>query len=181
MPLWSADPKRRSKRPRELEDTLVVDRSPRGATLAYIEAVQPLYERLQQILTQAAGYALLVMTRGRRLVLLDAPVVGARAALDAADAQLAAVLAPGPARFHFDHMVMATDAIARALECLVTCLRPGADDHARGALSRALRLATDHLRACTRALPGFAMADLTQACCAVHAARPRLVCQTVEG
>ena len=181
MPLWFADSKRRLKRPRQPEGALVLDRSPHATTLTYIEAVQPLHERLQQILTQAAGYALLVMTRGRRLVFLDVPVIGARAALDEAQAQLATVPAPGPARFHFEHMAAATSAIARSLECLVTCLRPGADDHARAALTRALRSATDHLRACTRSLPGFAMADLTQACCAVHAARPRLICQTVEG
>jgi hypothetical protein len=149
--------------------------------LTYIEAAQPLHERLQQILTQAAGYALLIMTRGRRLVFLDAPVVAARAALDDARAQLATLPAPGSAGFHFDHLTQAADALARTLECLGACLRRGADDHARAALSAALRSTTDHLRACTRSLPGFSMVDLTQACCAAHAARPRLLCQTVEG
>ena len=160
---------------------MFVDQSLRGGTLAYIEAVQPLHERLQQILTQAAGYSLLVMTRGKRLVFLDAPVVAARAALTAAGAELAAVRVPAAARPHHDHTTAAGGSLARALDLLLTCLRPGADDHARAALTGALRAATDHLRIGTRLLPGFALADLTQACCAAHAALPPLTCRIVEG
>jgi hypothetical protein len=159
---------------------LFVDWSSSG-TLVYIEAMQPLHIRLQQILTQAAGYALLVVMHGQRLALLDAPVVSARAVLVMALAEVGSVRVPDTARRHYEHTMAASDAIRRALDLLVTCLRPGADDHARTELTQALRAATDHLRLATRLLPGFAMADLSQACCAAHAVRSPLICQTAEG
>ena len=152
-------------------------------TLNYIESVQPLHERFQQLLTQAAGYSLLVLTRGRRLVLLDGPVAMARGALCPLRSALETIRVPEGARHHRGHMIAAAAAIGRSLDLLTACLRPAADDHARTALTRTLRIATDHLRAATRLLPGFEMVDLSQACCAAHLGRPQLICQaaTVEG
>jgi hypothetical protein len=139
---------------------------------AYIDAVQAPHQRFNQLLTQAAGYALLVVTRGKAGALLDAPVTIARDALGDARDDLRAVRVPSGARHHHFHLSAAATAIERSLDLLTICLRPAADDHARAALTQALRAATDHLRATTRLLPGFEMVDLSQACCAAHAPAP---------
>lgn len=145
----------------------------------YLSEAQPLHARLQQVLTQLAGYSLLVMTRGRRLSLLDAPVAPARDALGASRAQLAALCANGSCRHHHHHLTGAADALAQAIEALTACLRRHPDDHQpRAELSRALQAATGHLRAAARLLPGCAMVDVSQACCATHAG-PLLNCEPV--
>ena len=143
---------------------------------AYIDAVQALHQRFNQLLTQASGYALLVLTRGKAVALLDTPVTIACDALEEAQDDLRAVRVPSGARHHHFHLSAAATAIERSLDLLTICLRPVADDLARTALTQALRAATDHLRATTRLLPGFEMVDLSQACCAAHAPAP-LICR----
>jgi hypothetical protein len=143
--------------------------APRGV-LGYIQAVQPVHERLQRILTQAAGHSLLVMGRDKSPALLDAPVVAARDALAAACAGLGEVRVPPAARQHHRHTAAASAAIGHALDRLSACLSPAADDRARHELTRMLRAASDHLKAATRLLPGFGLVDLSQACYAPHAA-----------
>jgi hypothetical protein len=148
----------------------------------YIHTVEPIHDRLRRVLTQTAGYSLVVMTRGRRLFLLDVPIISARDELAMTRAELESVGVPAAARRHRDHVLAATEAIALALDCLTACLRPTADDQVRAELTRRLASAADHLRAATRLLPGFAMADLSQACCAVHARQPGApICQTIGG
>ena len=161
---------------------MFVERLPQSGILAYIQAMQPLHERLRQILTQAAGYSLLVMTRVKRLAFLDSPVTSAREALAMARAGIDRLQVPAAARHHHHHITAASEAIAQALDLLLACLRPSADDPARADLTRMLRIATDHLRATTHLLPGFVMVNLSQACCAAHASQASmLICQTVEG
>lgn len=157
-------------------ETMFVDRSPRDDMVAYIEAMQPLHADLQRVLTQAAGYSLLVLTLGGRVALADVPVIAARGALATVRSQLDGVRVPVSARQHHDHVSAASVAIHRALGFLETCLHSSADDDARGELTRALRIATDHLRVGTKLLPGFELVDLSQACCAAHAARSPLFC-----
>jgi hypothetical protein len=67
-------------------------------------------------------------------------------------------------------MIEAVRAAGRAADLIAgDRLTPDAET-ARRALSRELRASTDHLRHASRALPGFEMVDLTQSCCAAHAA-----------
>lgn len=150
--------------------------APADRTLQYIIDSRPLHERLQQVLTQVAGFSLLVMTRGERVPMLDGPAVLAREALRSAQAELRSLRVPAAAMHHAQHIQAAAGAVERALDLLIACLRPAADEPTRAALTRCLRLATDHLRAATRLLPGFEMVDFSQACCAAHAGAGRLAC-----
>ena len=144
--------------------------------MRYIVASRPLHEQLRQVLTQLAGFALLVMTPGRSPAALDAPVAMAAGALPPIRDAIASLRVPPQARHHHRHLTASADTLARCAVLLVRCLGVNADDAARDALVRGLREATNHLRATTRLLPGFEMADLTQACCAAHAGRPQIVC-----
>jgi hypothetical protein len=137
-------------------------------TLRYIVCGKPLLTRLQQILTQTAGFALLVMTRGGRVPMLDAPLALASQELASTSEELHALRVPAPARHHFYHTIQAVVSIGQAIDLLAVCMRCARDDPARAALTRRLRVATEHLRAASR-LPGFGMVDLQQACCACHA------------
>lgn len=170
-------------RPHRGGSRVPADRPFADAVITYLNAAQPVHQQLQQVLTQAAGYALLVMTRGHRVALLDAPVAGAERALAQVRVGLGGIRVPARARHHHHHMFSAVEAVGRSLQALLGCLRPGADDRLRAELTRALRAATDHLRAASRLLPGFEMVDLSQACCAVHAGpqATMLTCQAVEG
>jgi cellulase/cellobiase CelA1 len=161
---------------------LPTDRPLPDAVVTYLNAAQSVHRQLQQVLTQAAGYALLVMTRRHRVALLDAPVVSAKAALSRVTVELEDLRIPAPARHHHHHMTAAAETVGRSLDALLGCLRPGADDGLRAALTRDLRAATDHLRAASRLLPGFELVDLSQACCAAHVGQPAsmLMCQAVE-
>lgn len=143
-------------------------------TLHYIVSGKPLLTRLQQILTQTAGFALLVMTRGGRVPMLDVPLALASQELASTSEELHALAVPAPARHHFYHAIQAVASIGQAMDLLAVCMRCARDDPARAALTRRLRVATEHLRAASR-LPGLAMVDLQQACCACHADIPRTV------
>jgi hypothetical protein len=143
-------------------------------TLHYIVGGKPLLTRLQQILTQTAGFALLVMSGGGRVPMLDVPLALATQELASTSEELHALPVPAPARHHFYHAIQAVASIRQAIDLLAVCLRCPRDDPARGALTRCLRMATEHLRAASR-LPGFAMVDLQQACCAHHADATRTV------
>ena len=124
-------------------------------TSRYIVASRSLHEGLRQVLTQIAGFALLVVTPGRMPPTLDGPVALARQALPPVRDALAALHVPPQARHYHFHLSEAADTLARCLDLLTACLRADADDAARDALVRVLRGATDHLRAATRSLPGF--------------------------
>lgn len=161
---------------------MFIGRMPQGELAGYTGRVQAPFGSLQRVLTQAAGFALLVVSPGRRVALPDTPVATARAALAAARAEIEAGPVPPAARRHHHHVMAAAAAMSDALDLLMACLRCRDDDPARADLVRMLRVATDHLRAATRLLPGFAMVDLSQACCAAHAAPAAArICQTVEG
>ncbi len=144
------------------------------STLRYIASGEPLVTRLQQILTQTAGFALLVMTRGGRVPMLDVPLALAGRELAATSEELHALPVPAPAQHQFYHAIEAVASIRQALDLLAVCMQCARDDPARAALTRRLRVATEHLRTASR-LPGFAMVDLQQACCAGHAKIARTV------
>lgn len=144
--------------------------------MRYVVATRPLHEGLRQVLTQVAGFALLVITPGRTPPMLDGPVAVARGALPPIRDSLATQPVPPQARHHHFHLTAAAEALAHCLDLLTASLRMDADDAARDALVCGLRGATDHLGAATRLLPGFEMANLDQACCAVHTAPRRMLC-----
>jgi len=145
-------------------------------TMLYIVNSRPLHDRLQQILTQVAGFSLLVMTRGPGAPRLDGPLALAGDAFRSTREELGALHVPARAKHHYRHVIDAAGAVERSMGLLTDCLRPQADETTRAVLVRCLRLATDHLRAATRLLPGFEMVDLRQACCAAHPTSGRIVC-----
>jgi hypothetical protein len=140
-------------------------------TLHYIVCAKPLLTRLQQILTQTAGFALLVMNKGGRVPMLDVPLALAAQQLASGSEELRALPVPEPARHHHHHAIQAVAVMRQAIDLVAICMRCGRDDPARAALTHRLRVATEHLRTASQ-LPGFGMVDLTQACCACHATPP---------
>jgi hypothetical protein len=143
-------------------------------TLHYVVCAKPLLTRLQQILTQTAGFALLVMSKGGRVPMLDVPLVLAAEQLALGSDELDALPVPEPARHQYHHAIQAVAVMRQAIDLLAICMRCGRDDPARAALTQRLRVATEHLRAASQ-LPGFGMVDLKQACCACHAMPPHTV------
>lgn len=141
-----------------------------SAVVRYIADVEPNQELLRQLLTQLAGYSLMAMLRDPRLAHCRGSLETAEATLLRSREGLRALAVPGPARHHHHHLQTAYDALGHAYASAEICSRPGATDGERDDLSRALRTATHHLRAATRLIPGAELADLGQACCAVHAA-----------
>jgi hypothetical protein len=137
-------------------------------TVQYVLGGRPVLSQLQQILRQTAGFALLVMSQGGRVPMLDVPLALASRELSSTFAELQALPVPVQARRHYHHAIEAVTAIGQAIDLVAVCLRCARDDPARAALTRRLRVATAHLRGASR-LPGFGMVDLRQACCAYHA------------
>jgi hypothetical protein len=138
-------------------------------TLPYIVDSRLLHDRLRQVLAQIAGFSLLIMSKGDRLPMLDAPLALAREALTSVAEQLRALHVPPAARHHYHHTIEAARAVEQATGLVLHCMRSRRDETQRAALTRCLRSATDHLRMASRLLPGFEMVDLRQACCAYHA------------
>jgi len=145
------------------------------AMLGYLEASGDVHGLLQQVLTQVAGYSLMLMTSSRPAPQLEGAISMARASADRAYDRARALRAPASAVHHQHHLLKASEATCSAFVAAETCAAPGASDGDRDALSRALRQATRHLQTTTRLLPGFEMVDFGQACCAMYATaiRPR--------
>ena len=150
--------------------------TPSDRMLRYVVESRTCHERLRDGLTQLAGIALLMMTRRNRIDSLQAPLDAARALLVPPFEALACLAVPTEARHHHHHLLTAADALRQAIARIETCLYPNADERSRSALTRSLRRATEHLRAAGALLPGFAMVDMAQACCACHAAPVRPTC-----
>ncbi len=142
------------------------------AALAYVVACQPLHERLRDVVTQLGGLSLMTMLRREGAFDRETPLRLVREALGNIGEALRALPVPHRAAHHHHHMTEACRAAAGAADLIADRRLTGNEEAARLALSRELRAATDHLRFASRALPGFEMVDLTQSCCAVHAAAP---------
>jgi hypothetical protein len=145
-------------------------------TIRYIVNSQPLHDRLRQILTQVAGFSLLVMTRGSRAPALDGPLAIAADALGSTVEQFRALRVPAAADHHHLHLIEAVGAVERSIDLLTACLRSQEDDDARKALTHCLAVAAGHMRAAARLLPGFEMVDLRQSCCGGRRAPGPLIC-----
>lgn len=147
----------------------------------YIADSGEVQDRFRQILTQLAGFALLVATRRAERSVWSGPLDIAENRTADAIERLRALRPPGAARHHFHHLASAGEAIDRSLAAAHACLTARAGEADRDDLMRTLRTATEHLRATTRLLPGFEIVDLSQACCAVHAEAPALSCAAIAG
>ncbi len=143
------------------------------APLRYVLACQPIHERLREAATRLGGLSLMVMLRPDGSIDREAPLQAASLIVEEASGALAALPVPAAAAHHAHHMTEAATALGRVAALLAPAPHGSADEAARTAVSAGLRSATDHLRHAARALPGFEMVDLTQSCCATHAAAAR--------
>ena len=133
--------------------------------LSYVLAARPLHAALREALIQISGYALLRATSPARAAVDISPLDRARTAMTEPVAGIAALRAPAAAAHHHYHLKAAATSLERALAAGYST-RTGADDGFFAAVETAER----HIRTAGRLLPGFEIVDLTQACCAMHAA-----------
>jgi hypothetical protein len=138
--------------------------------LRYMADCRHVQSELTQVLTQMAGFALLLTTRRTSLSLWSGPLQLAGDRMKEAMQALRLLHAPSEAAHHYHHLTEAAEAIEAGVGVARRCLTRGADDTDRDMLTRLLRSATDHLRVTASLLPGFELVDLGQACCAFHAA-----------
>lgn len=132
--------------------------------LRYVLDAKSVYEALRSEMVQLAAFLLTRLTANGRRIVDPAYVEYSRLSLAEARDNLRELRPPTCAARHYWHMQGA----ARALERAETAALSRADFD-RDALFHRLEEAEAHLRAASRALPGFALVDLSQACCAQHA------------
>lgn len=139
------------------------------ATLRYVVACEPAFERLRETATQLGGLALIAMLRREGAFDTETPRRMAAETLAATRAMLATLTVPAAAAHHFHHV----GAAAAALEAVVGVMGWGQLDRsgeaARREISARLRTATEHLRHAENAMPGFETVDLRHSCCAANA------------
>jgi hypothetical protein len=138
------------------------------ATLDYVAAARPVQDLLRQLLTQVAGYSLVLMTREKPASRPEGSILMVRSSAEQACDQVRALRVPSAAAHHHYHLNHAGEAIRRAVAAAERCASGSAGDGEREALTRALKAASEHLRATARRLPGFDLVDFGQACCAAH-------------
>ncbi len=163
---------RQGARSREAALDRLADERTEKAVIGYIAAARPVQERISQTLTQVAGFALLVMTSRHRAPLAEGSLAGAREEAARVAESVRALAVPGPAAHHYHHLRGAADMLGQSCAAALACTGARASQAERATLTRALREASDHLRATARLLPGFELVDFGQACCAVHARQP---------
>lgn len=142
------------------------------ALLSYMEQSRLVQEQFRQVLTQAAGYALMLMTRTEKPARLDGAMLMAREAAARAHENLLALEVPAAAAHHYHHLLKASEALCETFVVARACAAAGSGAPERENLTRALKAATGHLRATARLLPGFDMVDFGQACCAACTGAP---------
>ena|SRR6187402_1041856 len=137
----------------------------------YMHRSRQVQEQLHQILTQMSGFALMLLTRRVQSSLCAGPLDMAERRMKAVREEFRALLpVDGSASHHHHHLGEATAAIERCVGFAYDCLRANSAGNDKDNLTRMLRTALDHLQATARLLPGFAMIDLCQSCCAAHLA-----------
>lgn len=138
------------------------------ATAAYVLAMQTPFELLRQAVAQLAGVLVLAASGSRQWPGHPMLAMAEAARREAEDAVRAAEV-PAAARHHHRHLVQAAGAIAGA-EGRLRGATLGRNDEAIADGLAAVQAACRELQWSTAALPGFAMIDLTQSCCAAHVA-----------
>jgi len=146
------------------------------AVLRYVAAARPVQNLISATLTQVAGFALLLLTSRSRASLAEGALAGAHEAAKRACEEVRALAVPDIAAHHHHHLRGAAEALLQACAAALDHGRMEGPDQG-DALSRALRVSSDHLRMTARLLPGFELVDFGQACCAAHA--PKRLLQDV--
>jgi hypothetical protein len=133
-------------------------------TTAYVLAAQPVFEDLRQVAAQLAGLLVLAAS-GSKEATPDHPMLrmSAQVFANAEDGvERTSALVSEPARSHYrslaDASVSLNEALARANAW------PLDIDSVLVPLQRAYA----HLQSASRALPGFAVIEMSHACCAVR-------------
>ncbi len=137
-----------------------------AATAAYVTAMQLPFQQVRQAAAQFAAVLVLAASGARHWA--GHPMLAmADEARRAAEDAIRAAAVPAAARHHHRHLIQAVDAIAEAGSRLRTAsIRR--NDAAIDAVVAAVKAAHRELQWSTAALPGFAMVDLAQCCCAAH-------------
>jgi hypothetical protein len=131
--------------------------------LRYVLEAKPIHEVLRRALIQLSGFLLKRLTAaGGKLVDFE-PVDAARAGIGEASDELRSLRVPPTAAHHRLHLDGAASTLELALAIALSSTNPDQD-----ALYYRLEEAGKHLRAASRALPGFEAVDFTQSCCAAH-------------
>lgn len=136
-------------------------------TLAYIEDARLAFDQIRKINGQLAGLLVLAATGGRSAQ--DHPMFALiLSGHDEMRDHLGKLRPTMAAEHHHRHLCRA----ARALSLAVTAARKvlhRRDETSLDAITEPLRRANQELHWATAALPGFAVVDLRQSCCANHA------------
>lgn len=142
--------------------------------LHYALAAKPFHATLRRSLIQLSGFLLKRLTAERNGFVDFTPVEAARAGIEEAAEGLRSLRTPVAAEHHRTHLDGAVSALER---CLAVAL--SRSDAKGDALFSLLEEAERHLRATSRALPGFEAVDLTQACCAAHSQAERVALRCI--
>jgi hypothetical protein len=142
---------------------------PDDRTLAYIEQARPVFGAISSISGQLSGLLILAASGARSAQ--GHPIFAMiEEAAEALEGAMAALRPTEAAAHHHRHLRRAARAVARAVSLAARGLHK--QDEARmDAMVAALRAANQELQWATAALPGFAVVDLRQACCAMHSGR----------
>lgn len=134
----------------------------------YIRRCSEIQGELHRLLTQMAGFTLLLFTRDASASVCSGPIELVEKQMGYATDLLRSLRPPSEAAHHFYHLSASLEHIERAAALAGRCLTRQSGSSDRSELVQALTMASDNLRATTRLLPGFEMVDLSQACCAAH-------------
>lgn len=134
------------------------------ATLRYVTAMGAPFDLLRQAAGQLAGVMVLAVSSHTGVAghpMLDLAQEARRQALEA----VRATRPPPRGAHHYRHLAAAAALIGAALDAS-RLDRRGGDDPATEAVLGPLRAGFQELRHAAVALPGFAVVDFTQGCCA---------------
>lgn len=135
-------------------------------TIAYIERARPAFETVRRISGQLSGLLLLAAT-GARSAQGHPMFALLLAARDNLREEMARLRPPAAAAHHHHHLRRAAAAVVAAVTLAEHSLHLSG---AQGldAVTDTLRRANQELHWANAALPGFAVVDLRQSCCAIH-------------
>ena len=135
-------------------------------TLAYVLAAQPVFDQIRRAGAQLAGLLVLAAAGGRSAQ--DHPMFAlAIAAGDEGITGVSALRPPPSGLHHHRHLRLGAQLVLAALDAARLGLHRR-DDASLDAILVRLHQAHKELHWAATALPGFAIVDLTQACCAQH-------------
>jgi hypothetical protein len=136
-----------------------------GRTNTYILAARGPFEGLRRAASQLAGLLVLVAI-GSRSAQGNPMLEMAIAAHDEAAQELRALTPTAPGAHHHLHLCRAAERLGEALTVARHSLQ--IDDAVNDRISSLMKQALEDLRWASRALPGFALVNFSQGCCAMH-------------